>query len=400
MSNLLLRNVRPWGGKAVDLIIRNGRIAEIGLGLQANELPQEDGANAILIPGLIDCHTHLDKTTWGMDWFENMENATLQERIDYERNNRIGLGIAPDRQSMRHALHLARNGATHIRSHVDIDTDHGLAIFNGVMGTREKLKDVIEIEIVAFPQSGLVKRPGTTELLDEALSNGAAVVGGIDPCSMDRDPKGQLDTVFGLAEKHGAAVDIHLHETGELGGFDTDEILNRTEALGMQGKVTISHAFALGSLPEARTRTLIERIAKLDVAIATTGSPNAMVPRLLELKEAGVRVGAGCDGIQDTWGPWGKPDMLHRAEVLGMRNGFRRDQDLAYALEVCSTGGARVMQREGHDLSIGSQADICLIDAMTPAHAVATTAQRTMTIKSGRVVVRDGDFTQQAVVMP
>ncbi|WP_289043401.1 amidohydrolase family protein [uncultured Aliiroseovarius sp.] len=400
MSNLFLRNVRPWGDETVDLVIRNGRIAQIGAGLDAGDLPQEDGGNALLVPGLIDCHTHLDKTTWGMDWFENTENATLQGRIDYERDNRIDLGIDPDRQSMRHALHLARNGATHIRSHVDIDTEHGLAIFDGVMRTREKLADVIEIEIVAFPQSGLVKRPGTAELLDEALSNGAAVVGGIDPCGMDRDPKGQLDTVFDLAERHGAAIDIHLHETGELGGFDMDEILSRTAALGMQGKVTISHAFALGSLPEARTRTLIERIAELDVAIATTGSPNAMVPRLLELKEAGIRVGAGCDGIRDTWGPWGKPDMLHRAEVLGMRNGFRRDQDLAYALEVCSTGGARVMQREGHDLSIGSQADFCLIDAMTPAHAVAATAPRRMTIKSGRVVVRDGTFTQKDVVMP
>lgn len=399
MSHLLLRNVRPWGGETVDLAIRDGRISEIGPKLDAEDLPQEDGAGALLAPGLIDCHTHLDKTTWGMDWFENTENADLQGRINFEREERISLDIDPDRQSMRHALELARNGATHIRSHVDIDTDHGLALFEGVMRTREKLANLIEIEIVAFPQSGLVKRPGTAELLDAALANGAAVVGGIDPCGMDRDPKAHLDTVFDLAERHGAAVDIHLHETGELGAFDMEEILSRTEALSMRGKVTISHAFALGSLPEARTRALIERIATLDVAIATTGSPNAMVPRILELKAAGVRVGAGCDGIRDTWGPWGKPDMLHRAEVLGMRNGFRRDQDLAYALEVCSTGGAQVMERKGHDLSIGSRADLCLIDAMTPAHAVAATAPRRMTIKSGRVVVRDGALLQEDLVM-
>ena len=127
MTNLLLRNVRPHGGAASDLLIRDGRIAGIGHFEPEAGMPVEDGGGAIAIPGLIDAHTHLDKTTWGMPWHENNRRAVLRERIDFERANRIAIRIAPHRQSMRHAIGLAAHGATHIRSHVDIDTEIGLA---------------------------------------------------------------------------------------------------------------------------------------------------------------------------------------------------------------------------------------------------------------------------------
>ncbi|AXC51193.1 cytosine deaminase [Paracoccus suum] len=400
MTDLLIRNIRPMGGPAADLLVRGGLIAAIGPDLPAEGAAVEDGAGALAVPGLIDAHTHLDKTTWGMGWHVNDQNATLRGRIDYERENRMALGIDPVRQPLRHALLLAAHGATHIRSHVDIDTDHGLAIFHGLLEAREKLAGVIDIEIVAFPQSGIMTRAGTIDLLDAALAEGAEVVGGIDPCGMDRDPKGHLDAVFGLAEKHGKPIDIHLHETGDLGAFDMEEIFARTEALGMQGKVAISHAFALGAPDTARMQALIDRIAALDIAILTTGAPSATVPLILRLKEAGIRVGAGCDGIRDTWGPWGKPDMLHRAEVIGMRNGFRRDEDLEYALHVCSTGGAEVMGLPGHRLAIGDAADLCLIEAMTLAHAVADTAPRTLTVKGGKVTARGGEIVVPGVVIP
>ena len=98
-------------------------------------------------------------------------------------------------------------GTTHIRSHVDVDTEVGLAGIEGVMAMRERLKVVIDVEIVAFPQSGLMIRPGTAELLDRALACGAEVVGGLDPCAVDREPKGHLDTILGSRKS------IHGHST-------------------------------------------------------------------------------------------------------------------------------------------------------------------------------------------
>lgn len=395
--DLLIRNIRPMGAAPADLLVRGGLIAEIAPSIEAPGVPAEEGGGHLAVPGLIDAHTHLDKTTWGMDWHVNQNQATLKERIDFEREHRARIGIDPHRQSMRHALGLVTHGATHIRSHVDIDTDHGLDMLEGVARTRQALKGVIDIEIVAFPQSGIMARPGTAELLDRALANGAEVVGGIDPCGMEKDPKGSLDVVFGLAEKHGKPVDIHLHEMGELGAFSLEMIFERTRALGMQGKVAVSHAFCLGAPDWQRTQALIDEVADLDIAILTTGAPSVVVPSLARLREAGVRVGAGCDGIRDTWGPWGKPDMLHRAEVIGMKNGFRRDVDLEHALHVCSGGGAEVMGFP-HALAVGNPADLTLLQGQTLAHAVADGAPRPLVVKGGRVTARMGELVGQ--VMP
>lgn len=390
MHNLHLKNVRPLGGATTDMLVRDGVIVEIGAVAEQSGVVVEDGGNAIVWPGLIDAHTHLDKTTWGMGWHENNREAVLRSRIDFERENRIEIGLDPHRQSMRHAIGLAANGASHIRSHVDIDTKHRLTLVEGVLETREKLAGIIDIELVAFPQSGVMVMPGTVELLDAALANGCTVLGGIDPCGIDRDPKGQLDVLFQLALKHGVDVDIHLHEAGELGAFTMELIFERVRANGMQGRFGISHAFALGMNDYLRVGKLIEQIAELDIAILTTGAPSATVPSVKRLREAGVRVGAGCDGIRDTWGPWGQPDMMDRARIIGMKNAVRSDIDLRHMLELVSQGGADVMRLDGYGVSVGDKADFTLLVGETVAHAVVETAPRPAVVKAGRVIARNG----------
>lgn len=396
MSDLLLRNVRPMGGAPADLLIRAGKIAEVGPALTAPGIATEDGGGAIAIPGLVEAHTHLDKTVMGMGWYENAVGTDLRAMIDNERAARTTLGLDPHRQSMRHALALIGAGTTHIRSHVDIDTDHGLAMLRGVLETREALAGQVEIEIVAFPQSGLMIRPGTAELLDAALSEGADLVGGLDPCGIDRDPKGHLDTIFAVADKHGKGIDIHLHEAGDLGAFSLDLILERTRALGMRGKVAVSHAFCLGMNDWPRTDSMLAALADQDVAILTTGAPSREVPQVKRLVAAGVRMGAGCDGVRDTWNPWNRPDMLDRARIVALRNNLRADADVELALAVCSTGGAAVMGVQDYGLTPGCTADLTLLSGRTLAEAVADGAPRPLTVKSGRVTARNGQSLTKA----
>lgn len=400
MSDLLLHNVRPFGGKPTDILISRGRIAEIGRGLTADGFATEDGGGHIVIPSLVDAHTHLDKTTWGMGWYEGRRGGTLQDLIDNERNARIPLRLDVHRQSMRHAIQLAANGAGHIRSHVDVDTDHGLSLLEGKMTTRAALKGIIDIQIVAFPQSGLMVRPGTYELLDRALAAGADIVGGLDPSSMDRDPKGSLDAVFGLAEKHGKPIDIHLHEYGELGAFTLEMILDRTRAHAMQGKVGVSHCFCMGSPDPALNARLMEMVAREDVRIFSTGHPSAQVPSLQAMRKAGIKVGLGCDGIRDTWGPWGQPDMLHRARIVGMKNGMRRDDELELLLDCSAHGGAEAIGVGGHEVKVGAIADLTLVAGETLAHAVVEEAPRPLVVKGGRIVARGGKITAPEVVTP
>jgi len=300
------------------------------------------------------------------------------------------LGIDPARQSARQ-IHLSvSKGTTHIRSHVDVDTDSGLAGIEGVMRTREQLKDVCDVEIVAFPQSGILVRPGTAELLTEALKLGAEVVGGLDPCVIDRDPKAHLDVVFGLADRFGRPVDIHLHEPGELGAFSMEMIVERTRALGMQGKVTISHAFCLGMADLDYVARLIEDLAENRIHIMTTAPALRPAPPVKRLRDAGVIVCAGTDGMRDTWGPYGNADMLERAMLLGLRNNFRRDDELEIALDVCTYGGAHVMALDGYGVAQGDRADFVLVEGETLAEVIVNRAPRQIVVKGGRVVARNG----------
>jgi cytosine/creatinine deaminase len=171
--------------------------------------------------------------------------------------------------------------------------------------------------------------------------------GGLDPCAIDRDPKGHVDTVFGLAEKFGRGADIHLHEPGEMGAFSMELIIERTIALGMQGKVMVSHAFCLGMPDATVVDALIAALAEARIAIMTTASASRPVPPLKRLVQAGVVVCAGLDGIHDTWGPYGNADMLERGMFVGQRYNLRGDDELALALDVVTVGGARALGLEG-----------------------------------------------------
>ncbi|MCZ0737118.1 amidohydrolase family protein [Phreatobacter sp. AB_2022a] len=389
-ETLMIRNARPYGGASADILIRDGRIAAVappGLAAEGQEI---DAGGALALPGFVEAHTHLDKTLWGMGWHPHSAGPGIADKIDNERRVRREIGIEPDRQATRLAAQMLAMGTTHIRSHVDIDTEVGLAGIEGVMAMRERLKPVVDVEIVAFPQSGLMIRPGTLELVDRALALGAEVVGGLDPCAIDRDPKGHLDAVFGLAEKHGRPIDIHLHERGEMGAFSLDMIIERTRALGMQGRVTVSHAFCLGMPDIDHVRRLIADLARERIALATTAPASAPAPAVRTCLEAGVVVCGGSDGVRDSWNPYGIGDMLERAMLVGLRNDFRRDEDIALAVDVCTHGGAKVMGLADYGLEAGCAADLVLVAGESLAEAVAVRPRERTVIKRGRLVVRDG----------
>ncbi|ACM29403.1 amidohydrolase family protein [Agrobacterium rhizogenes] len=390
MNKLLITNTRPMGKDLADILIVDGRIAAVGQNIAAEGITVEDAGGRIAIPGLVDAHTHLDKSLLGYPWYVNEVGPRLIDKIDNERQVKRDLGLDAHIQSMRQSLQSVGYGTTLIRTHVDIDTDQGLIALEGVMETRRQLAGIVEIEIVAFPQSGLMRRQGTDELLDRAMAMGADLVGGLDPCGMDKDPKGHLDTIFAIAERHGKGIDIHLHESGELGAFSMEMIFERVRALELQSKVAVSHAFCLGHPDWNMTQGLIDTCAELDIPILTTAPPSRETPSLKRLLAAGVRFGAGVDGFRDTWGPYGNGDMLERAMLLGMKNNLRRDDELPLALHVCTTGGAVVMERTGHEIALGGRGDIVLVEGETLAEAIVTHAPRKLVVTAGNVVARDG----------
>ena len=389
MTDLLIRDCRTAEGDVTDILVRDGRIAAIGPGQTvAAGAVVEDSGGLLALPAFVEGHTHLDKTLWGMGWYRNEVGSRLIDRIDNERNERKRLGLDPHRQGERMARAFLALGTTRIRTHADVDIAVGTAHSDALVALREEMRGIMDIQVVAFPQSGLLIRPGTLELLETALRNGADIVGGLDPSGIDRDPKGHLDAVFGLCQRHGKPLDIHLHEPGELGAFAMELIIERTLALGMQGKVVVSHAFCLGDV--AHAPALYEALGQARIALATTAPPSRPVPLVKAARAAGVAIFAGNDGIRDTWGPYGKPDMLQRAMIVGMKNDLRRDDEVALAFATDTDWAAEACGFAHAALAAGQRADLVLLDAETLAEAVVVQPSRRIVVSHGRIVARDG----------
>jgi cytosine/creatinine deaminase len=390
---MLIRNIRPLNGDPADLLVHDGRIAAIGPNLtpEQHDVQVTDGGGRLLFPGFVDAHAHMDKTLLGMGWYRNEVGPNLIDKIENERAMRRERDIDAHQQSMRQARRAIADGTTHIRTFVDIDTEVGLAGFEGVMRTREEMRDALDIQVVAFPQSGMLARPGTVDLMEQALKDGAHVVGGLDPSSIDRDPAGHLNVIFGMAERYDVDVDIHLHEPGELGAFSVELIAERTRALGWQGRVVISHAFCLGGVDEAHYGRLVDLLLDNDIAIMSHGpSGDRPIPPVKRLRQAGVRMCTGNDGIRDSWGPLNMPDMLLRAFLVAYRNNLRRDDEIEMVLDIATYGGAQVTGAEGYGLETGCVADFVIVDGETHVEAVIERPARWMVVKRGRVVAREG----------
>ena len=269
-------------------------------------------------------------------------------------------------------------------------TRSGSTGLHALLAVKEETRDLIDIQIVAFPQSGIVADPGTAELLDQAILEGADLVGGLDPAGIDNDVTGHLDAIFGIAERRGVGLDIHLHDPGPLGCFELRQIAARTLAAGLGRRVAVSHAFALGAVDDGEFGRTAEALAGAGVAIMTNGPGSVPMPPVKRLIAAGVTVFAGSDNIRDAWSPYGNGDMLERAMLIGYRQGFLADADLELAFDLASGAAARVLGLADHGLRVGAAADLVAMKAGSISEAVAVRPPRILVVKRGRVVARDG----------
>lgn len=380
-----VRNVRPFGGDAVDLHVAGGVIdrasAPSDAPLGSGEL---DGRGLLALPGLANAHAHIDKSWWGLPWQSYGGEPGTDGRIRWERGRRGDLGIPSVAITARVLAEFVRHGTTAIRSHVDVDPGIGL---RGIVAAQEALAaygDALQAELVAFPQDGVLRRPGTLELLAQAADAGAQHIGGLDPASIDRDPVGQIDAILSLAAEHGAGVDIHLHDPAELGAFQVELILERTEQLGLQGRVNLAHGFAVAQVDGARRRDLLQRMAALGVSMTTVAPLRVPQLPLHEFDDAGVRLGLGTDGIRDLWSPYGTGDLLQTARQYARAAGLVRDDDLTRVVRMATdatfAGGA------AGALHAGDRADVVLVDAENTMDALVRTPPRELVIGAGRVL--------------
>lgn len=405
-GSLVVRDVRVfprrWDEPAVDCVVTDGRIAAyVERGTPAPPGHGEiDGHGGVLLPALADAHTHLDSSRLGQRFRPHTAERTLASLIQNDLDSRVD----DERSVADQAVHtlgvMVASGVTTVRSHAQVDTRSGLHRVRSLIEARERMAGLVDVQLVAFPQAGLLRDPGTLDLIDVALAEGADVMGGLDPSGYDRDPVEHLDQVFAMCERHQVGADIHLHERGDLGWFTMDLILERVRALGMHGQVTISHAFVLPTVEPHRQAQLAEHLGELDVAL-TTVAPSGLGLPLPLLHEAGVRVGLGQDGTRDHWSPYGDGDGLRRAWQLAFVADVRADADIEHCVSVASRGGRSIVSGgpapagpvaadSRYGLAVGAPADLLVVAGDTVTAALMDCSPRRTVIHAGRVVAIDG----------
>ncbi|GGF69072.1 cytosine deaminase [Azorhizobium oxalatiphilum] len=386
MDDCLIRNARLADGRAVSISIRAGLIA--GLTDAAAPAPAVgqvlDAAGMLVLPGFTDGHLHLDKTMLGLPWRPHNAAPSVRGRIEAEKEfRRRETSPLAERGAVRLLEMALKHGTISLRTHVDVDDVTRLDHLAQILALRDAWRGRVDIQIVAFPQSGVLACAPVHALLDEAMGMGADLVGGLDPIGCDGDLKGQLDILFALAGRHGRGIDIHLHDGGEAGLSEIADIAARTRAAGLGGQVTISHAFALADADERQLAAHCALLREAGVAILSSIPGGERCPPIPALRAAGVPVFFGSDNVRDCWNPATVVGMAERMMLAAHRFGLRSDESLSGLLDHV-TGIAHAVTGLGAGaVDVGRPADLLVFDVQHVPQLVVERSLPVAVMKGG-----------------
>ena len=399
--DLILRQASIEGRQALaDIAISGGVISEVADHVAADSGRELDVGGMLVSPAFVQPHIHLDKVGT-LPLLGRNSSGTLAEAI--EILHRIKRSASADDVAARAGVVIRQavlSGTTRIRTHVDVDTVGGLVPLRGVVQAAREHADLCDIQIVAFPQEGIIRDPGTAELMDAAMSEGGDVVGGMPHWEADEDAaREHIDICMGLAQRYDADVDMHVDETDDPGSRTLEILIDATSRAGWQGRVTAGHCCAMAAWPDEYARQVISRAAAVGVHFVTNPATNLLLqgrldseprrrglPRVKELLAAGLLVGCGQDCVRDGFYPFGAADQLQVALILCHAAQLSVPAEIDDALASIRHSAARIMGVAGYGTEPGCAADLVIVDADDMHEALRLQANRRWVIRRGRIV--------------
>ncbi|MDA0276470.1 MAG: amidohydrolase family protein [Proteobacteria bacterium] len=400
-ASLLIKNLHAWGEAATrDLAVIDGRFAAPQAGLSAERTIDAEGRLAI--PGFVEPHIHLDKALI-LESVRPNASGTLTEAIEiiWERKRRYEVREISQRAG-RVIEAAIGNGVTHLRTHVDVDSIGGLRPLEGVARARERYKNFIDVQIVAFPQEGILRDPGCEALMWQAMEHGADVVGGMPfNEASPADSARHIDIAFEIAKKFDADIDMHVDETDDPQARTLEILAERTVGNRWQGRVTAGHTCALSGYDEAYANAVMDKVMAAQLHMIVNPATNLMlqgrldsqpkrrgITRVRELLERGVNVSFGQDCVSDTFYPFGRNDPLEVALLAAHAAHMSLPAQIEQVFFMPTFAGAKVLRLKGYGLQPGDVADIVIIDAKNAAEAIRRQPPRRWVVKKGRVVAQ------------
>ena len=401
--DLIIRNGKLRNREGIwDIGIKDGKIAAISKNISEKAEQEIDAQGKLTVPSFIDPHIHLDKVNI-VEVVRPNKSGTLKEAIEiiWDKKAKYTTEDIVERAGdviKRGAI----NGTTRMRSHVDVDTIGGLKPLEGVLAAKEKYKDIMDIEVVAFPQEGIIKDPGCEELIWKAMESGADIVGGM-PANEHTpdDSRKHIEICFDIAEKFDADVDMHVDETDDPFYRTLEMLADETIKRGWQGRVTAGHTCALAAYDDHYASYVIDKVKKSGIHMITNPVTNLMlqgrndkqpvrrgITRVKELLEAGVNVSFGQDCVKDTFYPFGSADLLQVALITAHAAHMSMPHEIEKVFDMMTYDAAKILRLENYGLEEGKDADIVIIDAFTVNDAIRLQPARLYVIKGGKIIAK------------
>jgi cytosine deaminase len=404
MSTLLIRDVTlPDGRHGIDVLAEAGRITCVGAlpGAPPPGTEVIDGQGWLLSPPFVDAHFHMDATlSHGLPRVNR--SGTLLEGITLwgELKPQLTLDALVER-ALRYCDWAVARGLLAIRSHVDVCDERLLAV-QALLHVKQQVRPYLDLQLVAFPQDGVLRSPTALLNLERALDLGVEVVGGIP--HFERTMAEGTESVrllCELAAMRGLPVDMHCDESDDPLSRHIETLAFHTQRLGLQGRVTGSHLTSMHSMDNYYVSKLIPLMAEAQVhAIANplinitlqgrhdTYPRRRGMTRVPELMAAGVTVAFGHDCVMDPWYSLGSGDMLEVA-AMGLHVAQMTSQaQMRACFDAVTVNGARILGLAGYGLEPGCHADFVLLQARDPVEAIRLRAQRLLVVRRGQVIAR------------
>ena len=401
--SLLIKNARLRDQDQLhDILIEKDRIEQIAPHIDAPEVEVIDARGNLTTPSLIDPHIHLDKVNI-LDVVRPNETGTLKEAIEIiwaKKQTYTDEDILTRSEDV--VLRALKNGTLNIRTHVDVDTIGGLKPLQGILKLKEKYRGLVDIQIVAFPQEGIIKDPGCEDLLYQAMELGADVIGGMpaNEATPD-DSRAHVKIIFDIAEKYDCDVDMHVDETDDPFYRTLEMVADETIRRGWHSRVTAGHTCALAAYDDHYAGYVIQKLRQAQIHMITNPVTNLMlqgrndkqpirrgITRVKELLEAGLLVSFCQDCVSDTFYPLGSADMLQVANVTAHAAQMSLPDEIKKVYDMITGDAAAVIGLEDYGLKVGNKADLIVLDVATERDAIRLAPARLFVIKNGRIVAQ------------
>ncbi len=394
--DILIKNARTrFSETPLEIGIKNGVIQSIGTALPDEAVNTIDASGNLVTESFVNGHLHLCKVyTLKMVGDEALKSYTgeamggAMTAIEQAARVKEHYDESWIIENVRTALRLAvKYGNTHIRAFADTDTTAALEGVKALLKAREEFKDQVDLQVVAFPQDGVVRDPGAAALVREAMALGADVVGGIPWIEYtEADARAHIDEMFVIAREFDKDVSMLVDDAGDPGLRTLEMLITKTIKEGWEGRVTAQHARAMALYPEPYYRKIEALLLKARVGVVSDPHTGSLYARVRDLYQAGVGIALGQDDIADAYYPFGRNNMLEVAFLAAHVMWMTTFDDMEMLYDLITTRAAQALGLDNFRLAAESPANLVVLNAGSVWEALWSHEAPLHVIKEGREV--------------